>query len=74
MIHIDKIDGYQIFTHSPKAEDISDAVRKILATKRTNIKVKLSPIKQDNIETTSFEKLCTEYFEGNFETLATRPR
>ena len=71
VIHIDKFDGYQIFTHSPKAEDISDAVRKILATKRTNIKVKLSPIKQDNIETTSFEKLCTEYFEGNFETLAT---
>ena len=71
VIHIDKIDGYQIFTHSPKAEDISDAVRKILATKRTNIKVKLSPIKQDNIETTNFEKLCTEYFEGNFETLAT---
>ena len=71
MIHIDKIDGYQIFTHSPKAEDIFNTVSDILATKRTNIKVKLNPIKQDNIEETSFEERCIEYYEGNFETLAT---
>ena len=71
VIHIDKIDGYQIFTHSPKAEDIFNTVSDILALKRTNIKVKLNPIKQDNIEETSFEERCIEYYEGNFETLAT---
>ena len=70
VIHIEKIYGYQIFTHDPKAEDISDAVRKILATQNSNIKVKLNPIKQDIIEETSFEKWCLEYFEENFETLA----
>ena len=71
MIHIDKIDGYQIFTHNPKAKEISDAVRKILATKKNNIKVKLNPIKRDNIDETSFEDRCRDYFKGNFETLAT---
>ena len=71
VIHIEKINGYQIYTHNPKAEDISDAVCKILATQRNNIKVKLNPIKQDIIEGTSFEERCVEYFEGNFETLAT---
>ena len=71
MIHKEKIDGYQIFTHNPKAEEISDAVCKILATQKNIIKVKLNPIKQDIIEGTSFEERCVEYFEGNFETLAT---
>ena len=71
MIHVEKIDGYQIFTHNPKAEDISVAVRKILATKQSNIKVKLNPVKQDITKETSFEERCIEYFEGNFETLAT---
>ena len=71
MIHIEKIHGYQIFTHNPKAEDISDAVRKILAAQKNDIKVKLNPIKQHIIEETSFEERCLEYFEGNFETLAT---
>ena len=71
MIHIDKIDGYQIFTHNPQAKDISDAIHEILVNKNTNIKIKLSPIEQDNIEETSFEKQCVKYFEENFETLAT---
>ena len=71
MIHIEKIDGYQIFTHNPKAEEISDAVCKILATQKNIIKVKLNPIKQDIIEGTSFEERYVEYFERNFETLAT---
>ena len=71
VIHIDKIDGYQIFTHNPKAKDISDAIDEILVNKETNIKVKLSPIEQDNIEETDFQKKCAEYFKENFETLAT---
>ena len=71
VIHVEKIDGYQIFTHNPKAEDISAAVRKILATKQSNIKVKLNPVKQDITKETSFEERCIEYFGGNFETLAT---
>ena len=71
VIHIDKIDGYQIFTHNPQAKDISDAIHEVLVNKNTNIKVKLNPIEQDNIEETSFEKHCAEYFEDNFETLAT---
>ena len=50
MIHIDKIDGYQIFTHNPQAKDISDAIHEILVNKNTNIKVKVNPIEQDNIE------------------------
>ena len=70
MIHIDKIDGYQIFTHNPKAEDISDAIKEIYPTKRSKIKIKLNPIKQDTVEEVSFEKRCTEYFQKNFEVLA----
>ena len=71
VIHIEKNDGYQIFTHNPKAKDISDAIHEILVNKETNIKVKLSPIEQENIEEISFEKQCAEYFEENFEILAT---
>ena len=71
VIHIDKIDGYQIFTHNLQGKDISDAIHEILVNKNTNIKVKLNSIEQDNIEETSFEKQCAEYFEDNFETLAT---
>ena len=70
MIHIDKIDGYQIFTHNPKAEDISDAIKEILPTKGNKIKIKLNPIKQDTVEEVSFEERCTEYFQKNFEALA----
>ena len=70
MIHIDKIHGYQIFAHNPKAEDISDAIGKILATKKSNVKVKLNSIKQENVEEANFEKQCIEYFERNFESLA----
>ena len=70
VIHIDKIDGYQIFTHNPKAEEISDAIKEILPTKSDKIKIKLSPIKQDTVKELSFEERCTEYFEKNFEALA----
>ena len=70
MIHIDKIDGYQIFTHNPKAEDISEGIHQIRAMKKTGIKVKLSAIKQDIIEEAIFEKRCTFHFERSFETLA----
>ena len=70
MIHVDKIDGYQIFTHNPQAKFISDTVHEILVNKSTNIKVKLNPIEQDNVEETSFEEKCANYFEENFETLA----
>ena len=70
MIHIDKINGYQIFAHNPKAEDISDAIREILTTKRSSIKIKLNHIEQDNVEEADFEKQCAEYFERNFESLA----
>ena len=70
VIHIEKINGFQLFTHNPKGEDISDAVCRILATRKSNIKVKVNPIKQYNIEETSFEKRCVKYFEENFEALA----
>ena len=70
VIHIDKIDGYQIFTHDPKAEDISDGIKEMLSTKRNKIKVKLSPTKQDTVKEVSFEERCAEYFGRNFETLA----
>ena len=42
VIHIEKIDGYQIFIHNPKAENISNAVRKIVAKQNNNIKVRLN--------------------------------
>ena len=70
VVHIEKIDGYQIFIHNPKAEDISDAIHEVLSAKRTNIKVKLTPIKQDIVRETSFEERCTDYFKEIFETLA----
>ena len=70
MIHIDKIDGYQIFAHNPKAEDISDAIKEIHPTKGNKIKIKLNPIRQDTAEEVSFEERCTEYFQKNFEVLA----
>ena len=70
VIHIDKIDGYQIFAHNPKAEDISDAIKEIYPTEGNKIKIKLNPIKQDTVEEVSFEERCTEYFQKNFEVLA----
>ena len=71
MIHIDKIDDYQIFTHNPQAKFISDAIDEILVNKSTKLKsIKLTPIKQDNVKETSFEEKCANYFEENFETLA----
>ena len=70
MIHINKINGYQIFAHNPNPEDISDAIRETLATKRANVKVKLNSVKQDIVEEADFEERCTAYFEENFETLA----
>ena len=72
MIHICKIDSYQIFAHNPSASDISDGIREVLATKRTSIQVKLSPIEQESMEQISFDKRCIKYFEQNFEILATK--
>ena len=68
--HINKINGYQMFAHNPNPEDISQAIRETLATKRTNVRVKLNSIKQDIMEEADFEERCTAYFEENFETLA----
>ena len=67
---MDKINGYRIFAHDPKAKDISDSIRELLATKATNVKVKLPSSKQHNVEEADFEKRCTTYFEENFEILA----
>ena len=72
MIHICKIDSYQIFAHNPSASDISDGIREVLATKRTSIQVKLSPIEQESMEQISFDKRYIKYFEQNFEILATK--
>ena len=70
VIHINKINGYQMFIHNPNPEDISDAIRGTLKAKKTNVKVKLNSIKQDIVEEADFEERCTSYFEENFETLA----
>ena len=67
---MDKINGYRIFAHNPKAEDISDGIRELLATKTTNVKIKLPSWKQHNMEVADFEKQCTTHFEENFENLA----
>ena len=67
---MEKINGYRIFAHDPKAMDISDTIRKILAIKTTNVKVKLPFTKQHNMEEADFEKRCTTHFEENFEKLA----
>ena len=70
MIHIDKIPDYQLFAHNANAREISDAIGEILKTKETNIKIKLNPIKQDNVENIDFDERCIKYFEENFEGLA----
>ena len=70
MIHINTIDGYQTFAHNPDAENVSNAIREI-ASRRSRVKILLNPIKQSIEEEADFEKRCTAYFEGNFETLAT---
>ena len=67
---MEKINGYRIFAHDPKAMDISDTIRKILAIKTTNVKVKLPFTKQHNMKEADFEKRCTTHFEENFEKLA----
>ena len=67
---MEKINGYRIFAHDPKTMDISDTIRKILAIKTTNVKVKLPFTKQHNMKEADFEKRCTTHFEENFEKLA----
>ena len=71
VIHINTIDGYQTFAHNPDAENVSNAIREILDSRRSHVKILLNPIKQSIVEEADFEKRCTAYFEGNFETLAT---
>ena len=70
VIHIDKIPDYQLFAHSANAKEISDAIGEIIKTKETNIKIKLSPIKRENVENIDFDIRCVAYFEENFENLA----
>ena len=70
MNHIDKIPDYQLFAHhNTSAKEISDAIGEILKTKETNIKIKLNPIKQENVENIDFDERCITYFEENFESL-----
>ena len=69
VVHIEKINDYQIFAHDPKAKDISDAIQEILATKTTNVKIKLPSTKQYNVKEADFEKRCTTHFEEKFENL-----
>ena len=66
MVHKDKINGYRIFAHDPKAKNISDAIREIIATKTT----KLPSTEQHKVKEADFEKRCTTHFEENFENLA----
>ena len=70
VIHIDKIPDYQLFAHNANAKEIPDAIGEILKTKETNIKIKLNPIKRDNVENIDFDERCVTYFEENFENLA----
>ena len=70
MIHIDKTPDYQLFAHNANAKEISDAIGEILKTKGTNIKIKLNPIKQENVKNIDFDERCVTYFEENFEILA----
>ena len=70
VIHIDKIPDYQLFAHNANAKEISDAIGEILRTKETNIKIKLNPIKQENVEDIDFDERCITYFEENFGNLA----
>ena len=70
MTHIDKIPDYQLFAHNINAKEISDAVREILKTKETIIKIKHNPIEQDYVENIDFDERCVTYFEENFESLA----
>ena len=67
---IDKIPDYQLFAHNINAKEISDAVREILKTKETIIKIKHNPIEQDYVENIDFDERCVTYFEENFESLA----
>ena len=70
MTRIDKIPDYQLFAHNINAKEISDAVREILKTKETIIKIKHNPIEQDYVENIDFDERCVTYFEENFESLA----
>ena len=70
MIHIDKIPDYQLFAHNANAKEVSNAISKILKSKDTNIKIKLNPIKQNNVENIDFDDRCITYFEENFESIA----
>ena len=63
VIHIDKIPDYQLFAHNANAKEISDAIGEIIKTKETNIKIKLSPIKRENVENIDFDIRCVAYFE-----------
>ena len=70
MIHIDNIPDYQLFAHNANAKELSDTIGKILKSKKANVKIKLNPIKQNNVENIDFDERCITYFKENFESLA----
>ena len=70
VIHIDKTPDYQLFAHNANAKEISDAIGEILKRKETNIKIKLNPVKRENVENIEFDERYITFFEENFESLA----
>ena len=68
VIHIDKINSYQVFSHNPNGMDISNAINRILSIKQPKTETKLSLIQREIV--LNFEEKCIRCFEENFETLA----
>ena len=52
VIHIDNVDGYQVFSHNPNGNDISNAIDKTLAVKQPKIRIKLSPSERSILKRT----------------------
>ena len=69
-IHIEEIDGYDIFAHNPDEKDITDSIQKALKSKSAKIQVTISPIRRKNPTAHDLKKQCLRYFERNFEVLA----
>ena len=69
-IHIEEIDGYDIFAHNPDEKDITDSIQKALKSKSPKVQVRISPIRRKNPTAHDFKKQCLRYFERNFEVLA----
>ena len=69
-IHIEEIDGYDIFAHNPDEKEITYSIQKALKSKSLKVKVTISPIRRKNPTAHDFKKQCLRYFERNFEVLA----